>query len=152
VDRLTRCRDMAVRNFTKCKVGRSAGRSVGRSSILYIVLIHSSPLRGVKIKVTAKWCEISIAYAGIYNEGNSSLGYISFLLLLLSYSSTPSYLLTFLLWGHTIIQLWFWESYSAVQAASGEVKLKRVNWNCRTWKWQPRKTRKWKCKTWKMTN
>jgi len=28
VDRLTRCRDMAVRNFTKCKVGRSVGRSV----------------------------------------------------------------------------------------------------------------------------
>ena len=34
VDRMTRCRDMAVPNFTKCKVGRSAGRSVGRSSIL----------------------------------------------------------------------------------------------------------------------
>jgi len=28
VDRMTRCRDMAVRNFTKCKVGRSVGRSV----------------------------------------------------------------------------------------------------------------------------
>ena len=45
VDRMTRCRDMAVRNFTKCKVGQSVGGSVGRSSILYIVLIHSSPLR-----------------------------------------------------------------------------------------------------------
>jgi len=25
MDRMTRCRDMAVRNFTKCKVGRSVG-------------------------------------------------------------------------------------------------------------------------------
>jgi len=40
VDRMTRCRDMNVRNFPKCEVGLS----VGRSSILYIVLIHSSTL------------------------------------------------------------------------------------------------------------
>jgi len=44
VDRMTRSRDMAVRNFTKCKVGRSVGRrSVGPQ--YYIVLIYSSPLR-----------------------------------------------------------------------------------------------------------
>ena len=36
VDRMIRCRDMAVRNFPKCEVGRSVGRSVGRwSSILH---------------------------------------------------------------------------------------------------------------------
>jgi len=38
--RMTRCRDMAVRNFTKCEVGRSV---VGPQ--YYIVLIHSSSLR-----------------------------------------------------------------------------------------------------------
>jgi len=32
VDQMTRCRDMAVRNFPKCEVGRSVGR---RSSILH---------------------------------------------------------------------------------------------------------------------
>ena len=31
VDRMNRCRDMVVRNFPKCEVGRS----VGRSSILH---------------------------------------------------------------------------------------------------------------------
>jgi len=47
VDRMTCCRDMAVRNFPKCEVGRSAGRSVGRSVVgpHYIVLIHYSALR-----------------------------------------------------------------------------------------------------------
>ena len=39
VDRMTRCRDMAVRNFPKCEVGRSVGPQY------YIVLIHSSSLR-----------------------------------------------------------------------------------------------------------
>ena len=34
VDRMTRCRDMAVGNFSKCEVGRwSVGRSVGRSVV-----------------------------------------------------------------------------------------------------------------------
>ena len=42
VDRMTRCRDMAVRNFPKCEVGRSV---VGPQYRLYIVLIHSSSLR-----------------------------------------------------------------------------------------------------------
>ena len=48
VDRMTRCRDMAVRNFPKCEVGRSVGRSASRSVVgpqYYIVLIHSSSLR-----------------------------------------------------------------------------------------------------------
>ena len=40
VDRLTRCQDMAVRNFPKCEVGRSV---VGPQ--YYIVLVHSSSLR-----------------------------------------------------------------------------------------------------------
>ena len=42
VDWMTRCRDMAVRNFTKCKVGRSVGRSLVLN--IYLVLIHSSTL------------------------------------------------------------------------------------------------------------
>ena len=48
VDRMIRCRDMAVRNFTKCKVGRSAGRSVGRSLVLNITLFSYTPLRYVR--------------------------------------------------------------------------------------------------------
>ena len=40
VGRMTRCRDMAVRNFPKCEVGRLV---VGPQ--YYIVLTHSSSLR-----------------------------------------------------------------------------------------------------------
>jgi len=43
VDRMTRSRDMAVRNFPKCEVGRS----VGRSSVLNITLFSCTPLRYV---------------------------------------------------------------------------------------------------------
>jgi len=43
VDRITRCRDMAVRSFPKCEVGRSVGR---RSSIY--TLLSCTPLRYVR--------------------------------------------------------------------------------------------------------
>ena len=44
VDRMTRCRDMAVRNFTKCKVGRSV---VGPQYRPY-TFVSYTPLRYVR--------------------------------------------------------------------------------------------------------
>ena len=55
VDRMTRCRDMAVRNFPKCEVGRSVvgRRSVGRSSIC--TLMSCTPLRYVRNVAREEW-------------------------------------------------------------------------------------------------
>jgi len=46
VDRMTRCRDMAVRNFPKCEVGRWS--VVGRSVVGPQYIHCSTPLRYVR--------------------------------------------------------------------------------------------------------
>ena len=50
VDQMTRCRDMAVRNFPKCEVGRSSVLNI------YIVLMYSSTLRQERRARGVKMC------------------------------------------------------------------------------------------------